>query len=345
MVTRTFIALLAAVPMLAASLNAQSVPEVGQGPPTRRDSRWRIQQERSDYMHDLWREVDYLRRHQSRAEYVPFVPRVAQRGLQSFAGEDTNRTGPPANGSCCSPNGYGGISPLGGAVPYWYPYGPINPYWFGYGALNPYWPMYPFLPLYLRPELVYPQRHAEHGLVQLGKAENPNQATSGLSLTDQLPLLMALAHGYEPPRAQREEAEYEAPARPRSLPGANTTQAPDYCYSGDGHPLGGREWCHRRGYPVGAGWVRESGRDFVMERPMAPINRAALAASIGSDLALELDVQRARFGFSEPLAGSYVATLEYGNVLRVRSGRLQVAEIVDRDRDGRVDAIWRRTDR
>lgn len=326
MYSHVALATILVVPLLVAPLQAQSVPEVGQGPPTRRDSRWRIQQERADYLNDLRKEIDYLRRHQSIAEVVPFVPRVAQRGLQSLGGQhDEYRTRWRADRHRMD------------AVPYGYEW----------PAINPYARWYPYLPLFLSPGIVFPQREAKRGLMRLGSAEPAKQPATTESVAAQFPLLSGLTREYERPRA-RAENEFDVPApprRPRPPVGSENRNVPDYCYSGDGHPLGGREWCYRHGYEVGGGWVRESGGNLTMERPQSPLNRTALAASIGDDFVVALDVQRVRFGLNYPLTGSYVATLENGNVLRVRSGRWQIAEVSDHDRDGRVDAIWRRANR
>lgn len=111
-----------------------------------------------------------------------------------------------------------------------------------------------------------------------------------------------------------------------------------FCRDGSGHPVFGREWCRDRGWGANGDWGPV---DFGRVIWSAPTQRrdvyrgSALDAILGRSTRARFDSMNRR---SEPLDGTWLRT-QYGDVLRLTAGSRPFAELLDRNRDGRVDLI------
>lgn len=118
---------------------------------------------------------------------------------------------------------------------------------------------------------------------------------------------------------------------------------PPFCRNGQGHPVHGREWCRQKGYDVGYGvYDRVDWRDVVLRRgrydTRRDLSRGTLQDILGNVVLGRFDRQRARLGYSQPLSGRWVDS-DAGSVLRLLSGSQPIAQIIDRNRDGRADVV------
>ena len=119
---------------------------------------------------------------------------------------------------------------------------------------------------------------------------------------------------------------------------------PKFCRNGEGHPVYGMDWCRRKGYDTGYGvYNRVDWRDVVLRRPrdgarQRDLGRGTLQDILGSVVLGRFDRQRSRLGFSQPLYGRWVDSND-GAVLRLLSGTQPIAQIIDRNRDGRADIV------
>ena len=126
--------------------------------------------------------------------------------------------------------------------------------------------------------------------------------------------------------------------RMREQPGS-----PSFCRSGAGHPVYGRDWCWDRGFRLGEEWDRNRGGSARIQPPSgSPIDQGVLSQMLDASLMTRLQTLRTRLGLTAPLNGSWTETTVGGRLLTVRSGSMLIAEISDRNRDGRADAIWLR---
>jgi hypothetical protein len=122
--------------------------------------------------------------------------------------------------------------------------------------------------------------------------------------------------------------------------------APAFCRSGEGHPVWGRDWCLAKGFGLGDGtraWgVARTIEDVIFGRPdtrRRTLEPDRLASLLGEVAFGRLALQAMVLGGTDPLTGRWLGEAEGPVVLRVSSGPTPVAELVDYDRDGRVDAI------
>lgn len=121
--------------------------------------------------------------------------------------------------------------------------------------------------------------------------------------------------------------------------------APAFCRSGAGHPVGGREWCLDKGFGLGSRngtlWSRGGIDDVIWRRPTADrLDRGGLAGVLGDVIFGRLAFQAITLGYDQPLVGFWVAEPEGPRILRVHSGDYEVAEFVDTDRDDRADVLY-----
>jgi len=116
---------------------------------------------------------------------------------------------------------------------------------------------------------------------------------------------------------------------------------PPFCRNGQGHPVHGMAWCREKG------WSNTSLRnvswgDIILRRPrydaQRDLSRSVLESILGRTGFGRFDQQRMRLGSSSPMFGQWVDT-SYGSILNLYSGGLQIAQILDRDRDGRADVV------
>jgi hypothetical protein len=122
--------------------------------------------------------------------------------------------------------------------------------------------------------------------------------------------------------------------------------APAFCRSGEGHPVWGRNWCLDKGFGLGDGrrsWaVTRPIEDIIFGRPDTRrryVEQDDLARLLGDVVLGRLAFQAVALGASDPLRGTWIGEAQGPVTLRVVSGGVPVAELVDYDRTGRVDTI------
>lgn len=126
-----------------------------------------------------------------------------------------------------------------------------------------------------------------------------------------------------------------------------TGDAPAFCRSGEGHPVWGREWCLEKGFGLGSSdrtiWGRSTVDDVVFDRRDSRdrLDRGGLIDVLGDVVFGRLALHAVSLGLAEPLTGTWVDQDRDGpRILRVRSGDTEVAELVDQDRDQRVEVLY-----
>jgi hypothetical protein len=127
---------------------------------------------------------------------------------------------------------------------------------------------------------------------------------------------------------------------------ARDGRAPSFCRSGEGHPVWGRNWCLDKGFGLGdgrSGWaVTRRVEDIVFGRPdtrRRTLDRHQLTTVLGEVTFGRLALQSVVLGATDPLTGMWIGDANGPLTLRVVSGSTPVAELVDYDRNGRVDTI------
>jgi hypothetical protein len=123
----------------------------------------------------------------------------------------------------------------------------------------------------------------------------------------------------------------------------NKGRGPKFCQNGQGHPVHGREWCRQKGYNTGYGnYSRVDWEDVILRRgrynTQRDLGRGSLQDILGSVVLGRFDRQRNYLGYSQPLYGRWTDSNE-GSVLRLLSGAQTIAQIIDRNRDGRADLV------
>jgi hypothetical protein len=119
---------------------------------------------------------------------------------------------------------------------------------------------------------------------------------------------------------------------------------PKFCRNGEGHPVYGMAWCRQKGYDTGYGvFSRVDWGDVVMRRQRdvarrGDLGRGTLEDILGRTVLGRFERQRSRLGFSQPLYGRWVDS-DAGAVLRLLSGSQPIAQLIDRNRDGRADLV------
>lgn len=125
-----------------------------------------------------------------------------------------------------------------------------------------------------------------------------------------------------------------------------TRNAPAFCRSGAGHPVWGREWCLDKGFGLGSRrgtvWSRSRVDDVVFYRIIDRdrVARASLIEIVGDIVLGRLALHALALGFTEPLHGVWVMEPTAPRILRVYAGDFAVAEMIDLNRDNRVDVLY-----
>ncbi|MGQ0561926.1 MAG: hypothetical protein ACT443_08650 [Gemmatimonadota bacterium] len=122
---------------------------------------------------------------------------------------------------------------------------------------------------------------------------------------------------------------------------ASRGSGPPFCRNGRGHPVHGMSWCRQKGWEDAslrnAGW-----RDIILRRPrtvaQSDLGRSILLDILGSSGYGRFDQQRSRLGLGSSLTGRWYDSSD-GSLLNLFAGGIQVARILDRDRDGRADVV------
>ena len=123
---------------------------------------------------------------------------------------------------------------------------------------------------------------------------------------------------------------------------------PPFCRNGKGHPVHGLEWCRDKGWGDDGGWRDVSWGDVILgprERTRTRtdrLDRGGLLDVLGDVVLRRLDGEGRAFG-GGVLTGRWVEGRT--RVLQVRAGDAPLAELMDADRDGRVDRILVRAPR
>ncbi|HUE76747.1 MAG TPA: hypothetical protein VMM83_02305, partial [Longimicrobiales bacterium] len=129
-------------------------------------------------------------------------------------------------------------------------------------------------------------------------------------------------------------------------PNARQGAGPPFCRNGQGHPVHGRQWCRDKGWDQRGGWQDASWEDVIfgprdsrVER--APrLDRGGLLDVLGDVVLGRLERQGRDVG-NGVLTGRFVEGRT--TILQIRAGDVPLAELLDADRDGRVDRVLLRT--
>jgi hypothetical protein len=122
--------------------------------------------------------------------------------------------------------------------------------------------------------------------------------------------------------------------------------APSFCRTGEGHPVWGREWCIRQGFGLGSDgvirWSRAQVGDVIYRRhsDRTRLDRVTLIDVLGDVVFGRLALHALGMGYDRPLSGVWIAEPAAPRILRIYAGDAVVAEMVDLDRNDRVDVLY-----
>jgi hypothetical protein len=121
-------------------------------------------------------------------------------------------------------------------------------------------------------------------------------------------------------------------------------KGPAFCRSGAGHPVYGRQWCIAKGFGLGRDvrWDRVRWDDVVFRRygyyDHRTLGRGDLIDLLGNVVYSRLDARRRYLGVSSPLVGRW--HVDGGrSILLIHAGVLPLAELIDSNRDRRVELV------
>jgi hypothetical protein len=155
-------------------------------------------------------------------------------------------------------------------------------------------------------------------------------------------------YGRYDPRRDRDRDDWYENRRDRDSHWLNTRRGngngPAFCRSGAGHPVYGRQWCISKGFGLGRDvrWDRVRWDDVIFRRysyrDNYSLGRGDLIDLLGSTIYNRLDMRRRYLGISAPLTGYW--RVDGGrSVLLVRAGSWPLAELIDNNRDRRVELV------
>ncbi|MGH7445574.1 MAG: hypothetical protein ACREKM_11880, partial [Longimicrobiales bacterium] len=124
-----------------------------------------------------------------------------------------------------------------------------------------------------------------------------------------------------------------------------TDNAPAFCESGAGHPVWGREWCLDKGFGLGSQrgylWGRSDIEDIIWRRnDRDRLDRGGLLDVLGDIVFQRLALHALSLGATEPIGGVWLQEPNAPRILQINAGRAPIAEMVDVDRDDRVDTLF-----
>ena len=120
-------------------------------------------------------------------------------------------------------------------------------------------------------------------------------------------------------------------------------KGPKFCRTGAGHPVHGRQWCVDKGFGLAnSRWDQARWEDVIFRQPQPrtslDLNRGTLRDILGEVVFNRLDARRRTLGVTTPLSGRWVDS-DGRSVMLVNAGALGIAELIDRNRDRRVDQV------
>jgi hypothetical protein len=119
--------------------------------------------------------------------------------------------------------------------------------------------------------------------------------------------------------------------------------APSFCRSGEGHPVWGRQWCINKGFGLGGDfrWGVTNDVDDIRFRRVdsGTLARSVLMDVLGDVVFDRLGLHAITMGYTDPLTGVWLGEATGPRVLRITSGSIPIAEIVDDNRDNQADVL------
>jgi hypothetical protein len=117
---------------------------------------------------------------------------------------------------------------------------------------------------------------------------------------------------------------------------------PPFCRNGQGHPVHGMQWCRDKGWSDGHSLSNTGWEDVILRRPrydaQGVLGRGVLEDVLGRVVLGRFDEQRDRLGINDALTGRW-SDSSNGWLLDLFAGSQQIGQILDRNRDGRADAV------
>jgi hypothetical protein len=118
--------------------------------------------------------------------------------------------------------------------------------------------------------------------------------------------------------------------------------SPAFCRSGSGHPVFGRQWCRDKGFALGSErWDSRRMGDIILRQPrdrdQQRMGRSVLTDVLGDVVFGRFEALGRQHGRGE-VNGSWL-DLGHGRMLQLSVGSVPFAELIDSNRDGRVDRV------
>jgi hypothetical protein len=138
----------------------------------------------------------------------------------------------------------------------------------------------------------------------------------------------------------KQHGKSQSKSQVRVANGGKNGKGPAFCRSGAGHPVFGRSWCVEKGFGLGSSqWGNADWGSVVFGRGSSrtgSVGSGTLRDVLGRIIYGRLQNQ---YG-SGALTGNWISSTSGPLLLQVQSGSRPVAEFVDRNRDGRADAVF-----
>jgi hypothetical protein len=121
--------------------------------------------------------------------------------------------------------------------------------------------------------------------------------------------------------------------------------SPAFCRSGAGHPVHGRQWCREKGFGLGSErWDTRRMGDIILRQPRGGryeqrLDRRGLIDVLGDVVYGRFDAVGRQHGQGQVWGTWLDAGQGYGRSLQLSIGPVPFAELIDTNRDGRVDRV------